>query len=261
MSKTRRYQAAGRNSGGDAMSLTPEELYLELGRLMARMPEIDTATITPEIDHWLSRAVALVQASGGLAEAIQLMAALEHLDGGLWPRKAATIADIVQRTLTRVESDAPPAVQGAVITVGDRLDAYMAVRKVLGTAKADVLLVDPHAGAKVLTDYAVLASDRVTVRLLADEAEYEESLMTAARRWAQQLGNYRTLMARLAPQNTLHDRLILVDSATVWVLGQSFNNLAKRSRTSLVRARPEAAAHKIAVYAEIWDSAKPLLPP
>jgi hypothetical protein len=242
-----------------SMSLMPEDLYLELGRLMAEMPEIGSP-ITPEINHWLGRAVTLVQASGGLAEGIQLMAALEHLDDGRQPGKADTIADIVHRVLAKVELQAPPAVHGAVIAVGDTVDAYMAVRKVLGTAKADVLLVDPHAGAKVLTDYATLASNKVAVRLLADEAEFDETLITAVQRWVQKFGSYRTLMARLAPPNTLHDRLILVDSATVWMLGCSFHNLAKRSHTSLVRARPEAAARKIAVYAEIWEGAKPVFP-
>jgi hypothetical protein len=33
------------------MSLTPEELYFELGRLMAEMPELATGPITPEINH------------------------------------------------------------------------------------------------------------------------------------------------------------------------------------------------------------------
>jgi hypothetical protein len=171
------------------------------------------------------------------------MAAREDLDGVLQTRKAETIADIVHRALARADLNAPPAVQGAVIAVGDTLEAYIAVRKVLDTANTDVLLVDPYAGAQLLTDYAVLASDKVAVRLLADEAEYEASLITAAQRWAQQLGNYRTLMVRLAPAKTLHDRLILVDSATVWMLGQSFNNWRKeRTRVWYERARRQQRA-------------------
>jgi hypothetical protein len=242
------------------MSPSPEELYFELGRLMAEMPDLATGPITPEINRWLSRAVALVKASGSLAEAIRLMAASECMDGALRAGKSETIAAILCRALAKVELSVPPAAQGAVIAVGDTLDAYMAVGKVLRTANTDVLLVDPYAGAKVLADYAVLAPDKVAVRLLADEAEHEESLIGAAQRWAQRLGNYRTLMVRLAAAKTLYDRLILIDSATVWVLEQSFNCLAARAHTSLVRAKPEAAARKIAVYAEIWREAKPLLP-
>jgi hypothetical protein len=60
--------------------------------------------------------------------------------------------------------------------------------------------------------------------------------------------------------NTLHDRLILVDGGNVWMLARSFGSLAKSAHTSLIRMRLKAAARKIAVYAEIWREARPLLP-
>jgi hypothetical protein len=242
------------------MSLTPEELYFELGRLLAEMPDLATGPITPEITRWLARAVALVESSGTLAEIIQWRVALNELDGPLRARKAQTIAEIVHRSFAMAESNTPPAVKGAVIAVGDTLDAYKAVRKVLVTANTDVLLVDPQADSKILADYAVLAPEKLTIRLLADAAGFKPSLKTAAQRWAQQLGNHRTLMVRLAAAKTLHERLILVDGATVWVLAQSFHDLARKGHTSLIRMRSEAAARKIAVYAEIWREAKPLLP-
>lgn len=236
-----------------AEAVPGEELYLELGRLMATMPELGSGAVAHEINHWLARVVALLKSSGSLTEAIRVE------DSALRTGKTETIGDIMHRALTRAEHDAPSSVRGAVIAVGNTLDAYMAVRKVLSTANSDVLLVDPYAGAKVLTDYAVLASDKVAVRLLTNEAEYEASLITAAQRWAQQLGRYRKLTVRLAAGQTLHDRLILVDSAKVWVVGQSFNTLAKRKHTSLIRMRPETARRKIAIYAQIWNDAMPFL--
>jgi hypothetical protein len=51
------------------------------------------------------------------------------------------------------------------------LDAYAAVGKVLGAAKADVLMVDPYADEKAVTEYALLVPDNVTVRLVADTAD------------------------------------------------------------------------------------------
>jgi len=41
-------------------------------------------------------------------------------------------------------------------------------------------------------------------------------------------------------------------------LGVPFSQLAKRTRTTLVRKRPEEEARKIDVYAEIWEEAEPL---
>jgi hypothetical protein len=50
----------------------------------------------------------------------------------------------------------------------------------------------------------------------------------------------------------------MVDGKTAWVLGQSFNKLAERAHTSLVRMSPDAAVLKIDAYEAMWASAVPL---
>ena len=65
------------------MRIAPERLYLELGRLIAEMPELASGPITPELQRWLARADSLVKSSGSMAEALQLTVALENLDGPL----------------------------------------------------------------------------------------------------------------------------------------------------------------------------------
>jgi hypothetical protein len=42
--------------------------------------------------------------------------------------------------------------RGAFIAAGHGFDAFAAVGKALGTATADVFIVDPYADAKLLTD-------------------------------------------------------------------------------------------------------------
>jgi hypothetical protein len=242
------------------MSLTAERLYIDLGRLIAEMPELGAGTITPEIDRWMSAATALVKSSGCLSEAIQLKVACENLDSLLRPRNAETIKNILHRVLASVELNVPPEVRRSVICVGEDFDAYMAVRQLLRMATADALLVEPEAAGKVLADYAILAPERVTVRLLADQAQYQPSLVAGVERWAQRFGGDRTLRIRLAPPNSLHERLILLDSERAWVLGVPFSKLAKRRYTALVRMSPEDEARKVAVYAEIWEEAEPLSP-
>jgi hypothetical protein len=118
-----------------------------------------------------------------------------------------------------------------------------------------VRFADPEGDART-TDYAVLAPYNVLVGLLADQADHKNSLESAARRWAQRFGDARPLVVRLAAAG--HDRLILVDRTTVWALGQPFNTLTKRGRTSLVRMPPQAAARMIAGYATAWEAAQPL---
>jgi hypothetical protein len=239
------------------MSVTPEALYFQLGSLAVEMPELATGPITPEKDEWIARAVALVELGGGLPEKIQFAVAAGNLSGELQARNAETIATIVLSMLAKAERDAPPWLHGTFIVADNTLDAFAAVRRVLRTAKADLLLVDPDSDAKTLTDYAVLAPYNVLVGLLAHQADHKKSLESAARRWAQRFGGARPLAVRLAAAGTIHDRLIVVDRATVWALGQPFSTLTRRARTSLVRMPPHAAARTIAAYAAAWKAAQP----
>src|SRR5262249_15291936 len=149
-----------------AMSLTPEEVYFQLGTLIAEAPDLAAEPTTPEAKAWLRRAAELVQSTVGLADSIQFKLAIENLEGILRARHARTIAAVVQRALVKAEAEVPAESRGAFVTASNAFDVFAAVRRILNTAEADVLLVDAHADPTVLTDYAVLAPENVAVRLL-----------------------------------------------------------------------------------------------
>jgi hypothetical protein len=240
--------------------LAPEKLYLDLGRLIAETPDLASGPVTPEVRRWLAIANSLIKLSGSLTEGLQLAVACENLDGPLRARHAETITNILHRALIRAEENAPREIRGSVLLIGGDVDAYRAMRQLLVTANGDALLVEPEATGKFLADYAILAPERVTVRLLADEAGYRPSLIGGVERWHQRFGDGRKLIVRLASANTLYERIILLDGERGWVSGAPFSHLAKKSNTTLVRMRPEEEARKTAVYSEIWDDAKPLAP-
>jgi hypothetical protein len=238
------------------MPLSPEELYLQLGKLVAEMPDLVNCPMTPDVHRWLGRACALVGASG---DAGYLKIASQNLHGPLREMNAQAVTAIVHQALARAELDAPARVQGAFISAGNTLDAYAAVGRVLGMAKTSVLMVDAYADVKSVTEYAILAPDKVAVRILADTADHKKTLKPAAEKWAQQFGQNRApLEVRLAPAKALHDRLIVVDETDAWTLGQSFNKLAERAHTSLVRVDAETAARKISAYMALWHAATPI---
>ena len=244
-----------------AVSLTPEQLYLQLGGLVAEMPDLASGPITPEMNLWLGRAAALVEATGDTFGKIALTNAAQYL--AIAPTRdhnAQTIAAVVYQALAKAELAAPAAVQGTFIAAGHTFDAYAAVTKVLSTATTDLLMIDPYADEQLLRRYAVSAPEQVSVRILADQAHrYHRSLQPAAEQWVQQFGQTRLLSVRLAAPNTLHDRSILVDRATAWTVGQSFKDLAARSHTTLVRQQdPEATALTIAAFETMWNAAIPL---
>ena len=242
------------------MLLTPETFYLELGRLIADIPELASGPITADVQRCLARANALVKSSGSLTDALQLKVASENLDGPLRVRNAENITNILHRMFVKAEANVPREVRGSVLLIGGNLDAYRAIGRLLVTASSDVLLVEPDAGGKFIADYAILTTERITVRLLADEAQYRPSLIRGVQQWQQRFGDTRNLMVRVASANLLHERLILLDGGRAWVLGAPFSLLVKRTHTTLIRMRPEEEARKIAMYAEIWEEAKPLSP-
>ena len=236
--------------------LRAEALYLRLGGLIADTPDLK-AEPTPATHRWIAQVLMLIEA-GKLADSTSLVhakVASQHLQGPLADMNANTILAVAHQALAKAELQAPAELQGAFIAAGNSFDAFAAVGKALALATADVFIVDPFADAKLLTDYAVLAPDTVSVRVLA-EATYSKSLKPAAEHWRQQIK--QPLDVRLGASRSLHDRLILIDGRTAFVLGQSFKNLAARSHTSLVRMPPIAGKLKIEAYELIWSAATPL---
>jgi len=117
---------------------------------------------------------------------ISFTVASQSLEGVLREMNADTILAIAHQALAKAELHAPAELQGAFIAAGHAFDAFAAVGKALGTATADVFIVDPFADAKLLTDYAVLAPEAVSIRVLS-EGTYSKSLEPAAQHWRQQM--------------------------------------------------------------------------
>jgi len=230
---------------------------MRLSNLIAEMPDLAHCSITPEVNQWLGRAVALVEQVDPEQLTTMRVSAQFITTGELRDYNAQTIALILHGALAKAELNAPAAVKGTFIAAGHGFDAFAAVGNVLKTARTDILMVDAYVDEKVLTDYAVLAPEAVTVRLLT-EARYKHSLKPAAERWVQQFGTLRPLLVRLAPDRKLHDREIFIDGDKAWSVGQSFKDLATRALTALSLADAELGARKIAAYQDIWDTATPL---
>jgi hypothetical protein len=240
------------------MKLSPEALYLQLGQIVAGMPDLVAAPITLELNQWIGRAFALVETTGDRSDVIGFKVAADNLNGALRNINAQTIASIVHRALARAEMNAPVGAKGAFVAAGSSFDAFAAVGKVLARAQADILIVDPYADEKALTDFAVQAQESTAIRILADQKEHKASLKPAAENWIKQFTGSRPLAIRLAAPKTLHDRLILIDGKEAWSLTQSLNAFAARSPATIVRVDDEIAGMKIAAYEPMWQSATPL---
>lgn len=246
--------------------MDPESLYRQLGQLAAELPRDLSGPdpISPDTQRWLGRAAVLVKESQSPDDLIGMdyigfTTASDGLHGLVQQQNAHQIVAILYRALARAEMKAPAAARGAFIPVGAAFDVFQVIGKVLSGAKNDTLIIDAYMDAKVLTDFAPLAPERVAIRLLTDSFYAKpELLRPAAERWMKQYGAVRPLEIRLTTPRLLHDRLIVIDGAQVWTLTQSIKDFADRSPASVLRVEHEVAAQKIHAYEQLWANAQPL---
>lgn len=251
------------------MAVDAQALYVQLGRLSENVPDLAKFGPRPtEAQMWLGRLHALVIEIGDGSLIAKLKDAINILDSRLYgsgslvlhmmQNAQSDILSVLYMSLARAEISAPSVSQGAFIPAGNSFDAMSAIGKALAPATHDVLMVDPYMDEKALTDFALLVTAGVKIRLLADKRHHKPTLAPAVQRWSSQYTATRPLEARLAPERTLHDRLIIVDDTTVWVLTQSLNAFAARAPASIVRSDGDAAGLKVDAYRDMWASASAL---
>ena len=246
--------------------IEPAVLYGDLKSLAANRPEClqfidDRGQLRQDVHSWLGRLFALVEASGEVIDTERLRTRIDqlriivrdqgyHAEGEIWA--------IFERALARAELASPVDVRGAFVPVGGHFDAFSALAKVLGLAQNDILIIDPYLDETILTDFLPLASEKVGIRLLCDEATIKPSLKPAVTRWSLQFGDFRPVEARITPPRLLHDRLIVIDETEVWIVTQSFKDIGARAPGSIEKANAESGKLKIDAYSSLWDSATPI---
>ena len=240
---------------------SPEALHQQLAVLLVNTPDLtgfdNKYNLPAQTVQWLGRASAVVQAAFPMAiMSIQLDHAIDQLIRTMRPEEnARTIISLINRALAKLEIRLPASAQGAFVSVGSGFDAIAAFSKVLAAAKVDVLIVDPYMDESALTEFAVLVPEGVSVRLLTDSSSMRASLNPMAKRWVEQYGGARPLALRATAPRSLHDRLLIIDTADAWILTQSFKDFARRSPATLQRSDIETAKMKIGAYEEIWATA------
>ena len=204
------------------MTITPEALYVQLGRIIETMPQYWGDTQLPtEVHQWVGRAGALIEVGGNISDNMEWNVATKRLNTGARQSAVEDLRRILFAVLGAAELNAPAGMRGSFIPVGGSFDAYAAISKVLQLAKKEAFIVDPYLSDIVLTDFCQALPDGIQLRLLADEKDSKSSLAPAAARWVSQHGAKRPLAVRLAPWRVVHDRCIFVDGQSAWALTQS----------------------------------------
>jgi hypothetical protein len=241
-----------------SMGVDVQVLYNQIGQHLAQFPDT-TKGFPPELRVWIQRAAALIKAVGDGTDTKNAREISDRASTRSMFVDGSAIHGILQRTFYELELQLPVGQQGAFIPAGNAHDAFAAVGRLLKQAQTDVLIIDPYMDSQALTTYAVTALDQVAIRLLADSKNVHADLKPAVTTWKTQYTQSRSLESRLTAPRKLHDRFIIVDNATVWMLTQSLNAFAKRSPATIIQvADQQIAGDKIAHYTSVWNTATPI---
>jgi hypothetical protein len=237
---------------------TAQMLYHQLGRLRNEMPAWSMLG-RPETTRWSGRVLAIVEAAQFTMEIANLRTYFDFAARqGSSEKTGLLIAQCIDTALAKLELKVPADMQGAFIPAGGVHDGYQACSKAIRMAQQHVMLVDPYADDTLISDFVALAPETLPVYVLTDAQTAKPSLKPAAERWIAQWQAKRPLEVRQGPAKSLHDRLIITDGATAWVLGQSFKDLAKRAHSSLVRMDTDSGNLKIGAHYTMWQTATKL---
>lgn len=240
--------------------MDPDEIYHRLKACLAQMPtfgSVETATY-----QWMGEASLLVKAVFG-GTSLTPSTFDSNLEGlGDIARRMDHIHKIrvtLYRAFAIAEAAAPSAARGGFIPAGARFEALRTVSTILKQGQADCLFVDPYMGSETLMDFAREAKDGTSVRLLTDRERTKPGAMQPLlQRWQDEFGPSRPIEIRFTPRRALHDRLVIVDQSTVYLVGQSFKDLAKESPSYIQKAEGFIAVEKCEAYEEMWTGARSL---
>jgi hypothetical protein len=114
------------------------------------------------------------------------------------------------------------------------------------------MVVDPYLDDQVFDTYISGIGHSVTVKLLTTKTG--DQFGPALDRYQAQ--HSQDIQARKS--KSIHDRVVMIDGRSCWVLGQSINNAAKSKPTYIAPLSLDTAAEKIRTYQGIWDESEPV---
>jgi len=131
---------------------------------------------------------------------------------------------------------------------GGAYDLYRDLATIIQDAKSGIFVIDPYADEEVFELYFAKCT-KLNIRLLC------QSPSQALRAVARKFSANKTVRFEARISGEIHDRLIFVDGAKCWILGQSLKDAATKKPTYLVEFNDASVMTHI--YEDIWTRAKP----
>ena len=234
------------------MSIDKALLLAELRELLKRMPSFASHPPNSRLHlEWLARTEALIKRWNSFETAPVRKPSIYMST----PDGARIHSSFVVQTIHHAIPDLEPDLQGTGGHAFGPVAVYdfgKALSDLIRAATQSLPIVDPYLDDQVFDSYLSAVGNGVTVRLLA--RKYATALRPAVNAFMTQTS--KAIDVRVS--TALHDRVLIIDGTSVWVLGQSIKDAATSKPTYLAPLSPDAALLKREAYASIWEAATPL---
>lgn len=203
-----------------------------------------------ETSAWIGRALALFD-RWKLGGAITLNLVFSKMRSRVAPLSGPAIygevMSLIQQARHDLLLDAGES-RGAAIAAAKPHDFFDEVRKIVGLATTDLLIVDAYLNADFFSDYLAFAKPGVAVRLLAKQ--YVNQLIPAAKHYASQNG----AKLEIRSSNKFHDRYIFIDSREGYHVSASLKDGGKNT-PALIMPILDVFDASLKIYQDMWDTA------
>lgn len=223
------------------MPISEVQLLAEVEDVLRTMPLRDEfASRNENVRLWLGRAAAVIEI-WDLSKGLRCTFAVDKiLMGQLFEVHWAvsTLSTLLHQARTSLLLNVGRT--SVVVQQGQVFDYFDDIRKLIETARSDVLFVDPYLDAEFVSRYLPSVAKGVDVRLLGRERM--ASLLPAVDMFVKQYN--ATVQVRSS--NGLHDRYLFVDKSSCYLSGASFKDGAKNA--------PATVAQIMDAFQAMWDT-------
>lgn len=233
--------------------LPPEQLALEIEDLIRTMPGPRDFSVNPDkCLPWIGRANAAMHTWDATQSILHFEPLARAVSTGGNFDFSATRRNMLMQ-LHQAQSDLRLRTTGPLslgINSGRVFDYFDEVRKLIESAKIDLLFVDPYLDAEFVSRYLPHVPNGTKIRLLARERM--ASLKSAVTAFSIQTG--MVIEVRSAPN--FHDRYVFTDGLTCYQTGASFKDGAKKTPTTLTQIT-DAFTVVQSTYENLWINGIP----
>ena len=223
-------------------------LLAELRAVAETAPSFEAYDPSSKIQQaWLGKAHALLT-QWNIQEGVGFRTAADQLGPELLrPGSLAKIFGTLHRAIADLELQAP-SIGGGTSGPGAIYDFSKVLKELLASATATLLIVDRNLEEQAFTGYLSSVPPQVVIRLLVREKA--ESLKSAMDAFVGQ----KNISVELRESNGVHDRLLIIDGRSCWLLGQPIKVSVRTPQSYLAPLSPEVAELKVKYYDELWES-------